>query len=112
MGCGDWNGFDIYFPPDPPYSSCPDPMALNYNWLDCSGVHPNYDPADCPWETNNFCKYCEDVYETEEERYENCCNIATAENFIGVDWSGVFEWNDTWDEDENNSSDSTYCIFE
>ena len=81
------------------FSECPDTKALNYNYLDCN---PYDDPSECPWETNEDCIYCEDEYDTEEERFENCCNIPDAENY-----SGYFG-----DNNNNWSVDSTYCIFD
>ena len=109
MGCS----LDIYTPAlDDPASECPDPMALNFNYRDCY-EDEDYNPSDCPWETNDDCEYCEDVYETESERYANCCNIPTAENFATGLYSQVDNPVEWWDAVFNNtSSDSTYCIFD
>ena len=101
VGC-DTGVIDIYFPPDPSYSTCPDYTAENYNYFDCSPGYSEYDPSNCPWKTNDGCEYCVDNYETEEERLENCCHIPTATNFAFGGWG---EWN-------GNSADSSYCIFE
>ena len=76
---------------NPPQSECPDPLALNYYGENCDIT------GECPSLIED-CEYCEDIYETIEERFENCCNISGAENYI-IDW-------------DNNSQDSTYCIFE
>ena len=107
VGCNGWNIFPEV--EDYIYSECPDPMALNYN-LKCE-ENENYDYSDCPWETNDGCEYCEDVYETEEERYEHCCTLRGAVNNAG---QYTLEELDLWWEHAyyNNSQDSTYCIFE
>ena len=93
LGCG-----DVSLAPFPyePMSECPDSNAMNYNFLDCCSNCIR----DCPWETNEDCEYCEDLYETEEERWENCCNVSGADNYTG-------KWGD-----DNWSSDSTYCIMD
>ena len=82
-----------------PFSECPDPKAMNFNIYDCSLNSSDYDPSECPWETNEDCEYCEDDYETEEERLANCCYISGAKNYVGY-W-GDYVW----------SRDSTYCVF-
>ena len=110
MGCS----LDIYTPAsDDPYSECPDPMALNYNYTDCY-EDEDYNPSDCPWETNDDCEYCEDVYETEEERYEHCCALPGAVNNEGQYTIGDIYVNPDlwWDHVGNHSEDSTYCIFD
>tara|TARA_Y100000034_G_scaffold320_1_gene433 strand:+ start:80 stop:460 length:381 start_codon:yes stop_codon:yes gene_type:complete len=82
-------------------SECPDPKATNYYWCACDIESPDSHPDKCPWETNEDCEYCEDQYDTEEERWDNCCNISGAKNYHpNIGW---------WD---NNSQDSTYCIFD
>ena len=94
VGCGDMPGLN--FGPYEPMSECPDNKAMNFNIIDCYGDSVN----GCPWETNEDCIYCEDQYDTEEERWENCCNRSGAVNST---WSSG---------DDNWSRDSTYCIFE
>ena len=81
--------------------TCPDPIALNYNYIDCNPESSIYNPADCGTDTSS-CTYCEDVYATEEEMYANCCNISGAENY---------DPELMWIQD-NTSRDLTYCIFD
>ena len=99
VGCGDMPGL-AFSPHKNLISECPDHKAINFNIFDCSLVDGVVDINDCPWETNEDCEYCEDLYDTEEERWENCCNVSGAVNST---WS----WGD-----DNWSKDSTYCIFE
>jgi len=96
-----------YFPTEPDtsywhykYSKCSDTKATNYSWWVCDIESKDYNPNGCQWDTED-CEYCEDDFDTEEERWDNCCNISGAENY-----HSNYSW---WD---NNSQDSTYCIFD
>ena len=99
IGCSDYDveNFvgNIVVQISPPHSECPDSSELNYYGEDCDIT------GECPSSIED-CIYCEDEYDTEEERFENCCNIPDAENY-----SGYFG-----DNNNNWSVDSTYCIFD
>jgi hypothetical protein len=87
-------------------------MAMNYN-VSC-GTKINGKPLDdCPWGTEE-CIYCTDLFETEEERWEHCCDNPFAENFndslANVEW--CYGTEDSVCYSANYSFDTTYCIFD
>ena len=68
--------------------TCGDLQAMNYE-LSSWGEHQDI---------TDECVYCDDLYDTEEEKYENCCCAIDASN-----WSG---------DSDCYSNYSDYCIFD